>query len=56
MQLLKTKLHVPPIQQDLVARPALMERLSAGLHRKLTLVSVTVPEASTELEGNKADG
>ena len=55
MQLLKTKLHVPPIRQDLVPRPALMERLSAGLHRKLTLVSVIVGEASTELKGNKVD-
>jgi len=37
--LLKTKLHVPPVRLDLVPRPRLVERLNAGLHRKLTLVS-----------------
>jgi ATP/maltotriose-dependent transcriptional regulator MalT len=34
--LLKTKLYIPPIRPELVARPRLIERLNAGLGRKLT--------------------
>jgi LuxR family maltose regulon positive regulatory protein len=37
--LLKTKLYIPSIRPELVSRPRLIERLNAGLHRKLTLVS-----------------
>jgi len=37
--LLETKLHIPPVRPELVSRPRLVERLNAGLHRKLTLVS-----------------
>ena len=37
--LLKTKLYVPPTRPDLVSRPRLIERLNAGLNRRLTLVS-----------------
>lgn len=37
--LLVTKLYVPPGRPEVVARPRLLERLNAGLHRKLTLVS-----------------
>ena len=45
--LLTTKLYIPPVRPDpstglrtrLVSRPRLIERLNAGLHRKLTLVS-----------------
>jgi LuxR family maltose regulon positive regulatory protein len=37
--LLETKLHIPRIRPELVSRPRLTERLKAGLHRKLTLVS-----------------
>ena len=55
ISLLATKLYVPPVRPDpltrltatstrggrtrLVPRPRLIERLNAGLHRKLTLVS-----------------
>ncbi len=37
--LLSTKLYIPPPRPDLVARPRLTERLEAGTHGKLTLVS-----------------
>ena len=37
--LLTTKLCIPPPRPNLVPRPRLIERLDAGLHRKLTLVS-----------------
>jgi len=34
--LLTTKLYIPPPRPNLVSRPRLIERLNAGLHRKLT--------------------
>jgi LuxR family maltose regulon positive regulatory protein len=37
--ILQTKLYIPPIRPGLVSRPRLIERLNAGLQRKLTLVS-----------------
>lgn len=37
--LLTTKLYIPPLRPELVPRPRLVERLDAGLHRKLALVS-----------------
>ena len=37
--LLTTKLYIPPPRPTLVSRPRLIERLNAGLHRKLTLIS-----------------
>jgi LuxR family maltose regulon positive regulatory protein len=37
--LLRTKLYIPPVRPERVARPRLIERLNAGLTRKLTLVS-----------------
>ena len=37
--LLTTKLYIPPVRPGLVSRPRLIERLNAGLHRKLTLIS-----------------
>lgn len=37
--LLLTKLTIPPVRREQVHRPRLIERLSNGLHRKLTLVS-----------------
>ena len=36
---LATKLYSPPPRANAVARPRLLERLDAGVHRKLTLVS-----------------
>lgn len=38
-QLLVTKLYISPTLPDLVSRPRLIERLNAGLHLKLTLIS-----------------
>jgi LuxR family maltose regulon positive regulatory protein len=37
--LLQTKLYTPPPRPELVPGPRLLERLNAGLRRKLTLVS-----------------
>lgn len=37
--LLNTKLYLPVPRPDLVPRPRLIERLNAGVSRKLTLVS-----------------
>jgi LuxR family maltose regulon positive regulatory protein len=42
MPLLQTKLYIPPTRPELVSRPRLIERLNAGLHRKLTLMPVIV--------------
>ena len=37
--LLAAKLHIARLRQDLVHRPQLIERLDAGLRKKMTLVS-----------------
>ena len=47
--LLQTKLYIPPIRPELVPRPRLIERLNAGLHRKLTLVSAPAGFGKTTL-------
>ncbi|MBL7065249.1 MAG: hypothetical protein ISS49_13735 [Anaerolineae bacterium] len=47
--LLKTKLYIPPVRPELVPRPRLIERLNAGLHRKLTLVSAPAGFGKTTL-------
>ena len=47
--LLTTKLYVPPPRPNLVPRPRLIERLNAGLHRKLTLVSAPAGFGKTTL-------
>ena len=47
--LLATKLFVPPPRAELVARPRLVERLNAGLARKLTLVSAPAGYGKTTL-------
>ena len=47
--LLTTKLYIPPIRPKLVPRPRLMERLNAGLDRKLTLVSAPAGFGKTTL-------
>jgi LuxR family maltose regulon positive regulatory protein len=46
---LKTKLIIPPIRQELVSRPRLIERLNAGLRHKLTLVSAPAGFGKTTL-------
>ncbi len=47
--LLKTKLYIPPPRPNLVPRPHLIERLNAGLHRKLTLISAPAGFGKTTL-------
>jgi len=47
--LLTTKLHIPQPRRDLVARPHLFERLSAGLNNKLTLISAPAGFGKTTL-------
>jgi LuxR family maltose regulon positive regulatory protein len=49
--LLETKLHPPPLRPDLVARPDLLQRLDAGLHRRLTLISAPAGYGKTALIG-----
>jgi LuxR family maltose regulon positive regulatory protein len=47
--LLTTKLYIPPVRPELVSRPRLIERLNAGLDRKLTLVSAPAGFGKTTL-------
>ena len=49
--LLRTKLYIPLPRIELVSRPRLMERLDAGLHRKLTIVSAPAGFGKTTLIG-----
>ena len=47
--LLTTKLYIPPVRPKLVSRAHLIERLNAGLHYKLTLVSAPAGFGKTTL-------
>ena len=47
--LLYTKLAPPQLQPDLIARPALIDRLEAGLTRKVTLISAPAGSGKTML-------
>jgi LuxR family maltose regulon positive regulatory protein len=47
--LLQTKLCMPPVRPEWVSRPHLVERLNAGLDRKLTLVSAAAGFGKTTL-------
>ena len=47
--LLQTKLYIPPIRRELVSRPRLIERLNAGLDRKLTVISAPAGFGKTTL-------
>ena len=49
MPLLATKLFVPQVRPGLVLRPRLTERLHAGLHHKLTLISAPAGFGKTTL-------
>jgi len=44
-----TKLFVPPVQEQLVRRPRLIQQLNNGLHRKLTLISAPAGFGKTTL-------
>lgn len=47
--LLATKLYIPPSRLNAVLRPRLIERLNAGLHRKLTLIAAPAGFGKTTL-------
>ena len=47
--LLATKLYIPPLRPNVVLRPRLVERLHAGLHRKLTLITAPAGFGKTTL-------
>jgi LuxR family maltose regulon positive regulatory protein len=47
--LLATKLYVPRLRPKVVTRPRLIERLTEGLHRKLTLISAPAGFGKTTL-------
>ena len=47
--ILATKLYIPPPRPNAVPRPRLIERLNAGLHRKLTLISAAAGFGKTTL-------
>ena len=47
--LLRTKLYIPPVRPELVLRPRLIERLRAGLDRRLTLISAPAGFGKTTL-------
>jgi LuxR family maltose regulon positive regulatory protein len=49
LPLLTTKLNIPPLRRSLVHRPRLVERLNAGLHRRLTLISTPAGFGKTSL-------
>ena len=51
LPLLLTKLYIPPIRSEMVSRPHLLERLDAGLYRKLTLISAPAGFGKTTLVG-----
>ena len=48
-QLLSTKLYIPPLRSNLVARPRLTEKLTTGLHNKLILVCAPAGYGKTTL-------
>ncbi|TYA09968.1 LuxR family transcriptional regulator [Paenibacillus faecis] len=47
--LLSTKLHIPLARPNTVVRPRLTERLDAGMHRKLSVVSASAGYGKTTL-------
>jgi LuxR family maltose regulon positive regulatory protein len=47
--LLATKLYIPPVRAEQVARPHLIRQLSEGLNRKLTLISAPAGFGKTTL-------
>jgi hypothetical protein len=49
ISLLTTKLYIPPVRPELISRPRLIERLNAGLHRRLTLISAPAGFGKTTL-------
>ena len=54
--LLTTKLYIPPVRSELVSRPRLIQRLNAGLYRKLTVISAPAGFGKTTLLSEWATG
>src|SRR5512144_2574475 len=54
--ILATKLHIPPPRAEVIPRPRLIERLEAGLHRKLPLISAPAGFGKTTLISEWAAG
>lgn len=46
---LKTKLYIPPVPPEIISRPRLIERLTAAVNRKLTLVAAPAGFGKTTL-------
>ncbi len=53
--ILATKLYIPPLRPKIVRRPRLIERLNAGLHRRLTLISAPAGFGKTSLVSEWVD-
>ena len=49
VDLLRTKLYIPPPRSKIVLRPSLIERLNEGMHCKLTLISAPAGFGKTTL-------
>ena len=49
VELLNTKLFIPRPRKNLVSRPRLIERLNAGLDKKLTLIAAPAGFGKTTL-------
>jgi LuxR family maltose regulon positive regulatory protein len=49
VELLRTKFYVPRIRSNLVSRPRLIERLNAGLEKKLTVIAAPAGFGKTTL-------
>jgi LuxR family maltose regulon positive regulatory protein len=56
LPLVMTKLYIPPVRPELVPRRRLIERLDAGLRRKLTLISAPAGSGKTTLLSEWASG
>jgi len=54
--LLATKMYLPRLRPNMVSRPRLIERLSVGLHRKLTLISAPAGFGKTTLVSEWVQG
>lgn len=54
--ILATKLYIPPPRPKVVFRPHLIEQLTEGLHRKLTLISAPAGFGKTTLVGEWVAG
>ncbi len=54
--ILTTKLYIPPLRENVVFRPHLIERLNEGLRRKLTLISAPAGFGKTTLLSEWAAG